>query len=218
MPNESHAVLAVVLDESGSMASQKDFVTKGFNKFLEEQQGVEEGEATLVRTAFNHEYPPKTITESLDEASSLTEESYNPGGRTALFDAIGHTIDEIEDWMGNLPEGDQPDNVLVAIVTDGKENSSEEYGLDQVRGRIENKQDEGWEFMYIGAGLDDFSDPDEIGLKQNRSQVRTNSTGYAQAFNQVNTASLSTRRKGTVGNYQEEAEKQMAEWNLDEDS
>ena len=47
--------------------------------------------------------------------------TYRPGGGTALLDAMGTTIDRID----RLPN--KPKKVVIAVVTDGDENSSTEY-------------------------------------------------------------------------------------------
>ena len=43
------------------------------------------------------------------------------------------------------------DHVLVTIITDGEENSSEEWTLRMVRNMIEKLKPQGWTFTLIGT-------------------------------------------------------------------
>ena len=51
----------------------------------------------------------------------FTEKDYRPGGCTPLYDAMGKTLNELEGLIH--PE----DKVVVTVITDGMENSSQEY-------------------------------------------------------------------------------------------
>ena len=57
--------------------------------------------------------------------------AYRPGGGTPLYDAIGKGISKVN---AQIEDGD---HVLVTIITDGEENSSEEWTLKMVRSMIE---------------------------------------------------------------------------------
>jgi len=61
----------------------------------------------------------------------LSWRAYNPGGGTPLYDAIGKGISKV------MAQTDDGDHVLVTIITDGEENSSEEWTLKMVRAMIE---------------------------------------------------------------------------------
>ena len=46
------------------------------------------------------------------------------------------------------------DGVLVTIITDGMENSSQEYSGRAVKNLVEMQRKKGWTFAYIGANQD----------------------------------------------------------------
>ena len=57
----------------------------------------------------------------------MTTDEYDPMGMTALLDAIGITIDSVGKRLSETPEDERPEKVIIAITTDGEENSSREY-------------------------------------------------------------------------------------------
>jgi Mg-chelatase subunit ChlD len=90
----------------------------------------------------------------IDDVKSLDESTYIPGGMTALNDAIGFVIDTVEKRHSTLKT--KPNTMLV-ILTDGQENSSAEYTLEQIKNQIEKVKKDGWEVLYIGASVDAFT-------------------------------------------------------------
>jgi hypothetical protein len=205
MPDTDYTALGVIVDESGSMSSHKETAIDGYNEFLDNQKQLDEGRATLTRTIFSHEFPPRSQHAELDSAEPLSATSYQPGGRTALLDAVGYTIDEMGKRFDAMDEGDKPANVLVAIITDGKENASEEYSPSQIREMVREQEEQwGWEFIYIGAGVEDFSDPDAMGVSQDRRAMQSKDTdGVRDAYDQVAAAAANARTKGTSGDFRE---------------
>lgn len=205
MPDPDYTAIGIVLDESGSMQKHIDIAVDGFNEFLDDQKQLDEGRASLTLTTFNHEYPPKIQHMELDSAEELSEETYSPGGRTALLDAVGYTINQMGDRFDTMDEEDKPSNVMVAIITDGKENASEEHTRSDVKSMVEEQKNEwGWEFIFVGAGIEDFADAESMGLSKDR--MTTNSadqSGFKHGYDQVATASANLRRKRSVGEYQD---------------
>src|SRR4030095_14845548 len=109
-----------------SMESCREATIGGFNSFLQEQQRTE-GLARLTLILFNDEYLAPIDALPVAEILPLDNDSYVPRGSTALLDAIGRTIDELGARLASLPEQDRPVQVIVAILTDGLENSSQKY-------------------------------------------------------------------------------------------
>ena len=142
-----------VLDSSGSMSKIRDDTIGGFNTFLEDQQG-EPGEATVTLYDFNDSVERVYHGKSIGKAPQLDEETYTPGGQTALHDGIATAITETERRIEKLPAGVRPENVIVVALTDGRENASE-TPQDRVRELVEDHREEhDWEFLFIGANQD----------------------------------------------------------------
>lgn len=91
----------------------------------------------------------------------LTRSQYQPGGCTALLDAIGSRIAKLEEVV--TPE----DDVVMVILTDGEENSSQFYNYAQIANKIKTLTDKGnWSFSFLGADIDAWSIARNLNIRQ----------------------------------------------------
>jgi uncharacterized protein YegL len=182
--------LVVVLDESGSMSSVKKDTVGGFNTFLETHQSLP-GKARLTLVKFNTSFGVAYDGIDVKEIKPLDDRSYLPGGGTALLDAVGKTIDLVLKRINASKDEDVPDKVILCIQTDGEENSSHEYTLDQIKNSIENMRiNNGWQILFIGADQDAWNAGSSLGSNQN---VNYNSANTVQAFHGLSHFTASTR-------------------------
>ena len=100
----------------------------------------------------------------LNEVPDITEKEYQPGGSTALLDTLGDTINHIEKVHHYIRKEDVPEQTIFVIITDGLENASREYSVSQVKAMIEQKQKEGWEFVFLGANIDAIETAGHYGI------------------------------------------------------
>lgn len=144
-------VVNFVLDKSGSMYGSREATLEGFNSFLNEQR-QREGKTYLSLTLFSTTFEVRHVALDVLETPDLgsDESPYQPGGGTALYDAVVTTIHGTDAWLVKHPEF--KGRVLCVIQTDGGENSSVENSLATVNNLMEAKQAEGWEFAFMGAG------------------------------------------------------------------
>ena len=91
------------------------------------------------------------------DVDDLTTNEYYVRGSTALLDAIGKTITSLEQKIDN--------KTLFVITTDGMENSSVEFSKAQISNMINNLN---WEFIYVGADIDSYSEASQIGFRKSR--------------------------------------------------
>ena len=151
--------ITLILDRSGSMQDLSKQVILSFNDFLEEQKTIE-GEATVSLVQFNHEYSLVYEGIDLQNANQLNTDNYHASGNTALFDAIGRTI---QDTKERVKPGTA--DVVFVITTDGLENASQEYSGSQIKDMIaECETDYGWHFMYLAANDDAFDQHRSLGI------------------------------------------------------
>lgn len=161
---ENLTEIICVVDKSGSMAPRTNDVIAGFNKFLEDQKKLP-GDATLTLTLFDTHYRIVHSGETLKDVPPLDSSTYMAGGFTALLDAVGKTIDEVGERLHNTNEGDRPGKIIFLIITDGEENSSKEYHLDQVKKMIQRQQESyKWDFVFLGANQDAFAGAMKMGI------------------------------------------------------
>jgi len=147
--------IAVILDRSGSMQSIAADAIGGFNAFIGTQRREPESESThLTLILFDNEYevPYKSI--PLIEIPALTNATFIPRGGTALLDAIGRTLSKMTRSFAARPAEQKPTRIIIAILTDGEENSSREYSAAHIADLIEAKKELGWQFVFLAANQD----------------------------------------------------------------
>jgi len=164
MARDDLVFIAVVLDRSGSMSSMRDDAIGGFNSFLAEQQEAP-GEALFTLILFDHEYITVHDGVPIKDVPPLDRNTFVPRGNTALLDAIGRTVNVMEATIGKMKEEDRPSRQIVAILSDGHENWSQEFKRHDIKKIIEDRSKHGWDFMFLSAGLDQFADAQAIGVK-----------------------------------------------------
>jgi hypothetical protein len=148
-PDLTH--LYFLLDRSGSMQSIKSDIEGGFAAFVEEQRtGAGECRATLAQ--FDDTYDVVYADRPIADVPPLALE---PRGCTALHDAMGRLVTDAGARLAALPEDQRPGTVIVAIMTDGMENASQEWGAPAIKALVEQQtRDYGWQFLYMGADQD----------------------------------------------------------------
>jgi len=164
--------LAYILDRSGSMSGMEEAAVAAFNSFLRSQLDVP-GDARLTFVQFDDQYEVNHERLPLKEVPQLTAARYTPRGSTALLDAIGRTIKQME------PHATSPGTkVIFAIFTDGEENSSREFSMAHLADLIAAKRTQGWTFLFLAANQDAIATAASINIAvQDTSQVSYSMSG-----------------------------------------
>ena len=102
--NKNLSEIIVIVDRSSSMNAMREEAISGFNEFLEKQKASKDGECLLTYCQFNHEYEIIHNGVPIQEIPPLHEGTYRPAGMTALYDAVGRTIDEVGHRLAATPE------------------------------------------------------------------------------------------------------------------
>lgn len=142
----------IIIDESGSMQCIKkeaiDSVNETIQTIRSAQKKHEEQVHYISLVTFNDDV--KTIYDCVraDEVKELTADTYLPDCCTALYDAMGISLNALRK---NVAENDK---VLVTIVTDGYENASKEYNGKAIKALVDELKTKNWIFAYIGANQD----------------------------------------------------------------
>jgi hypothetical protein len=199
-----------VLDSSGSMDEIRDDTIGGFNTFLGDQRD-EDGTATVSLYDFNTGVTNVYQMRAIESAPLLDADTYTPGGRTALFDAITTAVDETATLVQGMAEADRPDTVIVVVLTDGRENASETPG-EVVRERVEQRREAGWEFLFIGANQDAALAASSMGMDSDRSLDMDHSgDGASAAYQSTSDRISNARRQGTTGEFTDEDRRRQDE-------
>jgi hypothetical protein len=160
MTNSDLTQLLVIVDRSGSMISCAEDMTGGLNTLFEEQAKLP-GKCVVDYVQFDNQYELVFWDKPVSEARA----QLNPRGSTALLDAIGRGVTELGEKLAKLDEADRPGTVMVAIVTDGYENSSREWTTEKVKELIEKQQSQwNWDFVFLGANMDAVAEGEKFGI------------------------------------------------------
>lgn len=146
----------IILDESGSMSSIYKETLASMNEVLngirknQEEFPEQRHYVTIVTFEGNGISGVKTRRDRVPVSSiePFTEKDYRPGGCTPLYDAMGKTLNELEGLI--LPD----DKVMATVITDGMENSSQEYSGRTIKTLVARLREKGWVLAYVGANQD----------------------------------------------------------------
>lgn len=168
-----------ITDRSGSMGTLRNDVIGGFNSFVEEQRAVP-GEARLTLVQFDTVYELNYQAVDLKDVKPLDYQTYQPRGMTALYDAVGRTL---QTQGKRIHDEKWADLVIVQIITDGAENSSVEFTGTTVTRMVEHAERNGWKFLYLAANVDAKATGAAIGIAgQNTVQYAATGQGVGQAY------------------------------------
>lgn len=178
--------ITVVLDRSGSMEPIARDVVTGLNRFVSLQRGVE-GEAWFTLVQFDDQYEVVHFRAPIADVPKLSRRSYTPRGSTALLDAIGRTISDIRSRLAKSAAADRPDQIVVAVATDGQENASHEFTRRQIFAMIRECEAPAtgagptWEFVFLAANQDAIVEGGQMGFAAARSVDFDADAGGVQA-------------------------------------
>ena len=161
--------LVFILDCSGSMAGLESDTIGGFNAMINQQKKLD-GDCYVSTILFNNKSQTLHDRLKIIQVPQMTDNDYTVGGCTALIDALGETIEHIENIHKYARDEDVPVHTMFVITTDGMENASHKYTSAQVKAKIESKKEEsGWEFLFIAANIDAVETAAQYGISEDRA-------------------------------------------------
>ena len=182
-----------LLDRSGSMSGLEKDTIGGFNAFIEKQCELD-GEVSLTTVLFDDEY--EILWDGIDATGAkLTKEHYYVRGSTALLDAVGKTILDVDRRLVKITEELKPGKVIFVITTDGMENASREFTHEKVKKLISLQEEkQKWEFIFIGANMDAAKEASSLGIQaENAFDFVASEVGVEAMYAMVN-ENVSMRR------------------------
>lgn len=179
-----------LLDRSGSMSGSENNTINSYNSYLSKQK--KNKYLTKITTIlFDDQYEMLFNRENIQEVKYLTNKEYYVRGCTALYDAIGKTINFYSRQIKN--------KVLFIIITDGLENASCEFDKLRIKQLIQNHPN--WEFIYLGANIDTYSEATKIGIKaSNIASYQKTKKGFNDLFEAVDEATISLLKHDNLSN------------------
>jgi uncharacterized protein YegL len=197
--SKSHSLITFLLDRSGSMASCKGATIEAFNAYVSGLQNERDAEIDFTFLQFDTQSLDKIhVAVPVKDAEPLTNASYQPRGGTPLIDAAVKTINAVAD---SLTKRDDRPKVVICIQTDGEENSSTENTWEGLKALIGQKQADGWQFNFMGAGIDAYAQGMKMGImaESTMSYDHTSHAKTASAFQSM-AASAASFSAGRTSN------------------
>jgi len=169
---KQRTIYHLIVDRSGSMSDCIEATINGYNEQLNRIRAMQtefpDQDIRMGLTMFNTHIDMQAVAKDLKNATSLSRKNYVPDGGTALYDAIGQSVLHLEESFGR--QSDIPATFVIVVLTDGYENSSNLFNLQQIRSLIERLEaTEKWTFSFIGATLDAVEVAQTMAIKANNS-------------------------------------------------
>ena len=120
--------------------------------------------------------------------------TFVPRAGTPFYDALGWNIRTLEGALTRMPAPERPGKVVVAVFSDGHENSSRRFSPRRIARMIEEKQGEGWQVTFQCCDLAGIRDAIACGIPRESSMAFTaDARGTAHAWHSMSNATTSFR-------------------------
>lgn len=143
----------IILDESGSMMPVRQQTVSGCNETIQTVRQMQEMNPD--QRHFVSIYPFQTgrsryvvKDKPVVKVNELQSQDYSPNSCTPLYDAIGYTLTDLKELLG------EDVAAYVTIITDGYENDSHHFNLKMIRALIDEMKERKVVFSFIGAQID----------------------------------------------------------------
>lgn len=131
----------VLLDRTGSMDSLWDEAIGAVNTYIEKL----EDDVKVYLACFDSDSFDVLREDKKQKVKKLTKDEVLPRSMTPLYDSAAKVM--------NKMLADKPDRAVFVVMTDGYENASHEYTLDNVRSLMSKLEKKDWPIVFLGANF-----------------------------------------------------------------
>jgi uncharacterized protein YegL len=186
-------LLSFIQDRSGSMANVWEETLSGFKTYVKDMQADQakdnEVEYIFSLTAFDTQIDKPYLGVPIASVDGETLTKFGPRGGTALYDAVGKTLQAIDD-----DKSITFDKAIVIICTDGEENQSREWSKDSLHAAIDERIKRGnWTFTYLGTQPETWAAASSLGVGVGASATY-NAQNAGATYATMATASMNMAR------------------------
>jgi uncharacterized protein YegL len=177
-----------ILDRSGSMSGMEQMAVEGFNNHLSTIKNLKKEfpkqQFLCSLTTFNDEINTIVSIKSIDEIKQIEVGQYRPEGMTALLDAIGKNIHDVNEKFQKQIDANEM-SVVFVIITDGYENASRFFSYHDIAKKIADlEKTEKWTFTFLGADFDAVQTSQMLNIKRENS-INFKKSNYKEMMTQV---------------------------------
>ena len=189
-------LVTLLLDRSGSMETIRKETVQGINAWLAElRKSRDDMRFSLIQFDQHQDIESlagnkpsggmcleKTYeTVPVAEIPDMTLDMFHPRGGTPLIDAACATIRAIDAGLRNRKadkegkkkkknrKGANDIRIILAIQTDGRELHSVENSWKDLKSLVNEKEAEGWEILFMGAGIDAYNQAGLMGISKDKT-------------------------------------------------
>lgn len=165
----TRTLVTLLLDRSGSMSLVKADTVGAINAYRERLK-ASGGNIRYSQVHFDSDYQGHMelqkilVAQPVSELGRMELDEFQPRGGTPLIDAACMTIRAVADSLAEAGKAEGT-KVVIAIQTDGDENMSRENTWPVLKALIAEKEALGWEFVFMGAGIDAYSQGARMGIR-----------------------------------------------------
>jgi hypothetical protein len=174
--------VALVVDRSGSMEFLVADVINNVNAVIDSLPPADRVSILFFESPFG--VVRYVENQPVDNVRPLTFNDYFPMGGTPLYDAIGVAIrDIVTPTLGTVGGADQG---ILIVLSDGEENTSMRFSLDDARAAVQAALDLGVDIRFYGMGPAATYEASALGIPlSNTVQVSQTAEGLNEAFEDV---------------------------------
>jgi hypothetical protein len=172
--------VVILLDDSSSMEFLASEVVEGFNNLISDLPQS----ATVSLYGFGTGKTLRVIHErqSVSSFPILTLQTYVPDGQTPLYDSVSNVLARFE--SESAIQRMKP--MTFIIISDGGENFSISYSLNQTREKINDAQSQGTKILFFALGTEAAVEAMNLGIPAtNTREFNPDSNGVEEVFDNI---------------------------------
>lgn len=146
--------VVVIADASGSMNPYYDQTIKGMVEVVSAQKDHPDTRFTIATFEGNHFNILLNMCDLREfvPTEAYFKQNYRIGGMTPLYKCSIQIMEKTKLNIRNTPLFMRPSKVACTIITDGLDNASSPYTIDDFNKMVKKLERENWKFAYIGMG------------------------------------------------------------------
>lgn len=208
---KTKTLVTLLLDRSGSMQFTRDDTVGAINAYMKTLRDSDEDiRFSLIMfdssTGRGVDLEKFCVAEKISNVGEFTLNDFVPRGQTPLIDAACITIGAIEESL----KGRSDTNIVLAIQTDGAENSSVENTWENLRKLISAKEEAGWEFNFMGCGIDAYEQGARMGISAAKTVSYGTDRKQTEAAFAATASNTALYASGALGSLDYSAEQKLS--------